>query len=142
MEYNGKYIARRRARFRGLTGEKVNIPYGTELEARAGTIFTSGGVPVCLVGSQNAMDHFSWDGDGRGLDRGRAVDDIRAALEKRDMEHDARWARVWEDPVCAKYRRRDHEDYWLWDVSFYEAPVEDLRHIAALVGVKGAAAWT
>ena len=44
---------------------------------------------------------------------------------------------MWEDPVCQKYRRPEHEDFFLWGHAFYEAPVEDLRHIAALIGARG-----
>lgn len=31
----------------------------------------------------------------------------------------------------------EHEDFFLWGHAFYEAPVEDLRHIAALIGARG-----
>ena len=41
---------------------------------------------------------------------------------------------VWADPLCQKYKRPEHEDFWIWNHDFYDAPVEDLWHIAALVG--------
>ena len=61
---------------------------------------------------------------------------ILSRLEKRDKEHQARWNKVWPDAVCQKYRRPEHEDFWLWSYDFYNAPVDDLRHIAALVGAR------
>ena len=59
---------------------------------------------------------------------------ILSKLEKRDKNHQNRWNKVWADPLCQRYRRADHEDYWLWNPDFFSAPVLDLRHIAALVG--------
>ena len=47
-----------------------------------------------------------------------------------------RWEKVWADPVCGRYKRPDNEEHWLWNEAFYNAPVDDLRHIARLVGVK------
>lgn len=43
---------------------------------------------------------------------------------------------MWEDPLCQKYKRPEHADFWLWNHAFYEAPVEDLRHIARLIGLR------
>ena len=43
-------------------------------------------------------------------------------------------SKVWADPLCQNYKRPEHEDFWIWNHDFYDAPVEDLRHIAALVG--------
>ena len=50
--------------------------------------------------------------------------------------HQRRWDLVWEDPVCQKYRHPEHEDHFLWGHAFFEAPVDDLRHIAALIGAR------
>ena len=47
MEHNS-YIARRRAKFSGIGGIPVNIPYGTALEVREGFILFDGR-PVCAV---------------------------------------------------------------------------------------------
>lgn len=126
------YIARKRARFMGLGGP-VNLPCGTSLVEEDG-ILRWGGVPVCAAGSQNALDYFVPDQDGKGKERGELVNAITRRLGKRDGGYQERWDRVWKDPLCGRYRRRDHEDHWLWDRSFYAAPVEDLREIARLVG--------
>ena len=67
---------------------------------------------------------------------------ITKRLEKRDRDHQRRWDLVWEDPVCQKYRHPEHEDHFLWGHAFFEAPVEDLRHIAAMIGARGRPPWT
>lgn len=126
-----RYITRRRARFKALSGQ-VNIPYGTVLENRGGTLM-SNGKRICRVSSQNACDYFSQDDDGQGLERGKLVAAITAQLTPGNQ---VQWDKVWADRVCQQYRRSDHEDHWLWSQSFYEAPVDDLRHIAQLIGAK------
>ncbi len=130
-----RYIARKRARFKGCNGRQVNIPYGSALEERDGFLLWNG-EPVCVDTSQNAYDYFSRDDDGQGQERGALVGAILSRLEKRDKDHQARWNKVWPDAVCQKYRRPEHEDFWLWSYDFYNAPVDDLRHIAALVGAR------
>lgn len=130
-----RYIARRRARFSGIGGIPVNIPYGTPLEAREGFLLFEGR-PLCAVTSQNAYDYFSRDGDGQGRERGALVAAILSRLQRRDKDYQERWDKVWDDPLCQKYRRPEHEDFWLWNHDFYNAPVADLRHIARLTGAQ------
>lgn len=130
-----EYVAARRARFQA-PGGPVNIPWGTRLDLVDGFLVLDG-VTVCAVNSQNAHDYFARDNDGNGLERGRLTDAIMGRLAKRDRDHQRRWDLVWADRLCRKYRRRDHEDFWLWSHDFFEAPLEDLRHIAELVGVPG-----
>ena len=127
-----RYVCYKRARFTGICGQ-VNIPYGTAVESRDGFLFF-GQNCVCAIGSQNGCDHFVQDDDGQGLYRGKLVQTILRQLQKRDNCYQGRWNRIWEDRVSALYRRTDHEDDWLWARSFYDAPIGDLQHIAALVG--------
>ena len=134
MEHN-RYIARRRARFPGIGGIPVNIPYGTVLEAREGFILFEER-PLCAVASQNAYDYFSQDDDGCGKERGALVGAILARLEKRDKGYQARWDKIWPDALCQKYKRQEHEDFWLWNYDFFNAPVDDLHHIAQLIGAQ------
>lgn len=129
-----RYVARKRARFKS-GGKKVNIPWGTVLEEQGGFLIYQG-KHLCAVTSQNAHDYFSLDDDGRGLERGGLVDAIKTRLAKRDGSYQARWDKVWGAPVCQRYRRADHDDFWLWNHDFYNAPVEDLQSIARLVGAK------
>ena len=130
-----RYVARRRARFKGYNGQQVNIPYGSILEAQGGFLMWKG-EPLCVVTSQNAYDFFSQDDDGQGEARGRLVGSIMARLERRDNNYQARWNKVWSDALCQQYRRPEHEDWGLWGFKFYNAPICDLRHIAALVGAE------
>lgn len=134
MEYS-RYVARRRARFKGCEGQQVNIPYGTVLEAQDGFLLWEG-KRLCVDTSNNAHDYFSQNTDGLGRERGALVGAITGLLEKRDKAYQLRWDSVWSSPCCQKYQRPEHEDHWLWNHDFYNAPVEDLRTIAALIGAK------
>ena len=89
---------------------------------------------ICGVTSQNAYDFFSQNDDGKGRERGDLVSFILIRLEKKDAERQSRWDKVWNDPLCQKYKRPEHEDHWIWNFDFYNAPVEDLRHISKLIG--------
>ena len=129
------YITHKRFKGQAICGE-VNLPYGTEVQCVDG-ILTIEGNPLCADHSQNAYDFFSRNDDGNGLERGKLTQAIRKTLEKRGKDHQARWDKVWEDSVCQKYKRKEHADFWLWNHDFYNANLTDLRHIAALVGVKG-----
>lgn len=128
----GKYIARKRARFKGFGGP-VNIPWGAFLNEQDGLLFWNG-VAVCLVTGQNTLDYFSRDDDGQGILRGQLVSAITSRLEKRDSGYQTRWDKVWGDSLCQKYRRPEHEDWWLWSRAFFDAPIQDLQYIAGLVG--------
>lgn len=137
-----QYVARKRARFKGCNGQQVNIPYGSILEAQDGYLLWNG-EPLCVDTSMNAHNFFSQNDDGLGKERGELVAAILARLEnqpgmseKQREERQARWDKVWEDSLCQKYKRPEHEDFWLWSHDFYDAPVEDLRHIALLIGAK------
>ena len=126
------YIARKHARFDAVCGP-VNIPYGTPLQVE-GDFLCLDGKPLCYPESQTSLNFFSQNDDGNGLQRGKLVGAVLSRLEKRDSNHQKRWNKVWADPLCQRYRRAEHEDYWIWNPDFFSAPVLDLRHIAALVG--------
>lgn len=129
------YITIKRAHFNSISGP-VNLPYGTEVECING-VLTLEEQPLCEDHSQNAYDFFSQNDDGNGLERGKLTQAIRKTLEKNDKDYQVRWDKVWTDPICQKYKRVEHADYWLWNHDFYNAKIPDLRHIATLVGVKG-----
>ena len=86
--------------------------------------------------SRNAHLYLARNDDGRGLERGALTTAITKRLEKRDKGYQDRWDLVWEDETSQKYRHPDHEDHFLWGHAFYEAPVEDLQHIADLIGAR------
>lgn len=132
----GNYIAWKRAKGNVLGGQ-VNLPYGSVLECRTlpgGTFLFYGETAVCAADCHFSHRHFAWNGDGQGLERGRLIHAIQARLEKRDSLYQDRWDRVWSDPVCQRFRRQDHKEYWLWNDRFFSARMEELRHIAEVVG--------
>ena len=131
MQYKN-YLCRKRARFDGISGQ-VNIPYGTAMICQDGFLMHQN-KPLCGITSQNAYDFFSQNDDGMGRERGDLVGRILSRLQKRDSGYQARWNKVWEDARCQKYKRPEHEDHWIWNFDFYHGPVEDLRHIAGLIG--------
>ena len=136
MEEHSRYIARRRARFDGNSGQ-VNIPYGAVLEVRGGLLCWKG-EQLCAPTSQNAYDYFSQDDDGQGRERGALVTAILTRLRPKSKRDDcqARWDKVWENSLCQRYRRPEHEDHWIWSYEFFNAPVCDLQQIAALIGAR------
>lgn len=125
------YITTRRARFKALCGQ-VNVPRGTPVEASAGFLELNG-QRLCTVTSQNAHDYFARNDDGDGLERGALTAAIIGRLSKRDGGYQARWDKVWADALCKKYRRAECDDHWMWGHGFFEANVEELRYIWALV---------
>lgn len=126
------YVTVKRAKFNGISGP-VNLPYGTQVECENGFIRKDGN-KICRITSHNAHEFFSPDDDGNGLERGKLVQAIKKTLENRDTEYQARWDKVWEDGLCQKYKRIEHEDFWLWNHEFFCAPMCDLWHIARLLG--------
>lgn len=127
-----KYIAHRTFRSTALCGP-VHIRAGTELESRGGLLFCRGRA-LCAEHCENAHRYFARNDDGCGLERGRLTRAITETLARRDgPAYQARWDRVWADPLCRKYKRPDHADFWLWADGFFEAPLLDLWHIAGVV---------
>ena len=128
------YIVHTRFKGRAICGD-VNLPAMTECTLEESTICYEGH-PLCYVKSDNAHNHFARNDDGQGMTRGKLIRAIQNRLAKRDEQYQARWDKVWGDPLCQQYRRPEHQDHWLWNHEFHEAPIHDLRHIAALVGAK------
>ena len=129
-----KYIAHKRFKGKAYCGY-VNIPATTVLESTDGVIFCEGR-PICFETSENAHQFFARDDDGNGMQRGRLTQAIQKRLAKRDKRHQERWDKVWDDPICQSYKRVEFDDYWLWNHNFFGAPIEDLQHIANLIGAK------
>ena len=128
------YIVHRRFKDKAICGD-VNIPAMTEVEEVDGVILYDG-KPICFVASENAHQYFARNDDGNGMLRGKLTQAIQKTLSKRDENYQARWDKVWEDKVCQPYKRVEYEDFWLWNHAWFNAPIEDLRHIAQLVGAK------
>lgn len=122
-----EYISFRRFRGKAFSGA-VNIRSGTPAIERGGVLFVSES-PICLISSENAHQYFARNDDGMGLERGRLTREIQKRLKNRKEK----WSKVWEDPLCQKYKRKDHPDHWLWNHDFYNAPIEDLQYILDLI---------
>lgn len=140
MQYYDKYIVTKRFKGKTISGE-LNLPYGTEchtIEANGDRAIVCEKGIVCYVGSYVAFDCFSQNDDGNGKERGRLKTAIIKKLQRKeyDSTYDNRWEKVWNDSICKKYKNPEFTDHWLWNYDFYNAPIEDLSHIARLVGTK------
>lgn len=129
-----QYITIKRFKRNGIGGY-FNIPYGTSLELRDDGTLYHNDLPVCLAKSAASHEHFARNDDGNGQERGRLSHAVIDALNSPQQRNEA-WQVIWNDPLTQKYRRTDHLDTWLWNDDFYNAPIEDLKYIAALVGIK------
>lgn len=131
-----QYVTIKRFKRNGQDGYDHNIPYGTAVEERDGTIY-SGVHPVCAERSFAGHSHFARDDDRQGLRRGALTAAIIEALAVPDKQHQVRWDKVWEDPRCQPYRRADQPDeVWLWNEDFFRLDIDTLEYIADLVGAK------
>ena len=134
-ELKVKYIVHKRFKGQAKCGY-VNLPALTECEGHDGYIFY-GDKALCLETSENAHQHFAENDDNMGKVRGKFTQSIQKTLSKRDDgNYQARWDKVWSDEISQKYKRTDDEYYWLWNHDFFHADIDDLRHIARLVGAK------
>lgn len=129
-----KYIVHKRFKQKAICGD-INIPALTECDEFKGIILYQNR-PICLVSSENAHKYFARNDDGNGIKRGQLTSAIIDTLSKDDSRHQERWDKVWEDEICQKYRRPEHVDHWLWNHAFYNADIETLEYIAALVGAR------
>lgn len=129
-----EYLTIKRFKREGIGGH-FNIPYGTKLESRDG-VLSYGGKIVCKVKSAAAHEYFARNDDGNGFKRGKLSHAIIDALGGYGGDSE-RWQKIFADDLAQKYRRLEHQDYWLWNDAFFNAPIEDLKYLAALVGVKG-----
>lgn len=118
---------------------RFNLPRGTKVEERDGWLYHEGR-RICSDHSAVMRDHFARDDDGNGLRRGELSRAIIKAMQIRPDETkddwNKRWEPLWQDAVCNKYRKDPSDTTFLWGIEFYNAPLLDLYHIAALACVK------
>ena len=127
-----EYICFRRFRGKALCGE-VNIPYGTKLDEE-NSVISHCGNHICYIKSQNAYDYFARNDDGKGLERGKLTAEIIKLLNNRkDGKYQDRWDRIWGDLSLLKYKRPEHDDYWLWNHDFFNASIEELNRIKSMI---------
>lgn len=135
MKFYNSYIVTRRFKGRAICGD-INLPYGTECSVEDGMIICPLGV-ICAVRSQNALDFFTQNDDGNAIKRREIINTIFNSLERNKQSEESynrKWDKVWNDALCQKYKRPEHEFHWLWNYDFYNASIEDLQYIAKLVG--------
>lgn len=130
-----EYITAKRFKRNGIGGH-FNIPYGTKLEKRDGLLWLGDRV-VCKSRSAAAHQYFARNDDGNGLERRKLSRAIIDTLGGLTTKPDDRWKHIFEDELAKKYRRTEHADFWLWNDDFFNAPIDDLKYLAALAGVKG-----
>ena len=118
---------------KAICGE-VSLSSGTVCQYADGYILYNG-QPLCVVTSENAHQHFAKNSDGNGMERGQLIQNILCKMREEDDGYDERWDKVECDHICKIYRRHDHLDTWLWNHSFYNASIENLKHIATLIGL-------
>ena len=135
-----EYVTIKRFKRNGIGGQ-FNIPYGAVLELREDGYLYYAGRAVCVARSFAAHEHFACNYDGKGFERGLLSHAIIKALAPENFdtpkERDDFWQVIWNDTLTPKYRRKDHIDTWLWSDDFFNAPIEDLKYIAGLIGLKG-----
>lgn len=86
------------------------------------------------IKSQNAYDYFARNDDGKGLERGKLTAEIIKLLNNRtDGKYQDRWDRIWDDLSLLKYKRPEHDDYWLWNYDFFNASIEELNRIKSMI---------
>lgn len=129
-----EYLTIKRFKREGIGGH-FNIPYGTKIQMRGWTLW-HGDKPVCKAQSAAAHEYFACNDDGNGFERGKLSHAIIETLGGYGGDSEL-WAKIFTDNLAQKYRRPEHQDYWLWNDAFFNAPIDDLKYLAALVGVKG-----
>jgi len=134
-----KYITIKRFQ-RDIDGVHFNIPCGIELEKKKDGVLYYEGKSIAVARSFASHQHFARNDDGKGIQRGNLSHGIIKKLggTHRPGEDTPEWDAVEKDEIAKNYRRKDHETTWLWDDSFYQAPIDDLEHIAEIIGLKGA----
>lgn len=107
----------------------MTITRGERLEEMRGVLFHDGR-PVCLAASQVAKEHFSPDGDGRGLERG----DITRYIAFGPPLSDLQKAIIRADPFFQRFVQDDPETI-LFSDAFFRASILDLYTICRKLGV-------
>jgi hypothetical protein len=132
------YITTKRFKRKGIDGD-FNIPYGTEIESNNSYLWHDG-KRICSEKSAVMREYFAKNDDELGMKRSKIAHQIIDAMLIQDGETQEdwqkRWDVLWDDAVCNKYRKDQSETTFLWGIDFYNAPLLDLYHIAALAGVK------
>ena len=111
-------------------GGPMTITRGERLEEMRGVLFHDGR-PVCLATSQVAKEHFSPDGDGRGLERGDITRHIAFGPPLSDLQKSI----IRTDPFFQRFVQ-DNPETILFTNAFFRASMMDLYTICRKLGVR------
>lgn len=130
------YITHHRFKDKALCWERLNIPYGTELECAGETLITSDRRAVCYRTSENAKRHFARNDDGKGLERGQLTYAI--AYSNRNEGNGFRFS---DDEVKLLVRDwsrflKPDLDFIMFNDDFFAADIEDLKRLADALKIK------
>ncbi len=131
-----KYVTHHRFKELALCGERLNIPYGTELNTEGYSIVTPDGRAICYSTSENAKKHFARNDDGRGLERGALTYAI--AYSRRDAGNGFRFSEEEAEILTRDWGHflRPDVDVILFNEDFFAAEPEELQKLAAALKIK------
>ena len=131
-----KYVTHHRFKELALCGERLNIPYGTELDTEGYSIVMPDGRAICYSTSENAKKHFSRNDDGRGLERGALTYAI--AYSRRDAGNGFRFSEAEAEILTRDWGHflRPDVDVILLNEDFFAAEPEELQKLAAALKIK------
>lgn len=131
-----KYVTHHRFKELALCGERLNIPYGTELDTEGYSIVMPDGRAICYSTSENAKKHFARNDDGRGLERGALTYAI--AYSRRDAGNGFRFSEEEAEILTRDWGHflRPDVDVILFNEDFFAAEPEELKKLAAALKIK------
>lgn len=131
-----KYVTHHRFKELALCGERLNIPYGTELDMEGYSIVMPDGRAICYSTSENAKKHFARNDDGRGLERGALTYAI--AYSRRDAGNGFRFSEEEAEILTRDWGHflRPDVDVILFNEDFFAAEPEELQKLAAALKIK------
>lgn len=131
-----KYVTHHRFKELALCGERLNIPYGTELDTEGYSIVIPDGRAICYSTSENAKKHFARNDDGRGLERGALTYAI--AYSRRDAGNGFRFSEEEAEILTRDWGHflRPDVDVILFNEDFFAAEPEELQKLAAALKIK------
>lgn len=131
-----KYVTHHRFKELALCGERLNIPYGTELDTEGYSIVMPDGRAICYSTSENAKKHFARNDDGRGLERGALTYAID--YSRRDAGNGFRFSEEEAEILTRDWGHflRPDVDVILFNEDFFAAEPEELQKLAAALKIK------
>ena len=131
-----KFVTHHRFKELALCGERLNIPYGTELDTEGYSIVMPDGRAICYSTSENAKKHFARNDDGRGLERGALTYAI--AYSRRDAGNGFRFSEEEAEILTRDWGHflRPDVDVILFNEDFFAAEPEELQKLAAALKIK------